>query len=306
MLDIHPASEAERLAAYRNVHDVWGGGLDLESHVQRRLKSVQHNRADWFVGCVDGEVVASLATYPLKFHFRGRVVPGFSIGSVHTRAEARGKGFAPLLIRWVEEYQAASGAELSLLYSDIDPAYYARLGYQVCPAWTGTVDTADHSRATSYRLEKFDPLAGIDRLRSFYDDEHGQYEIAIARDAAYWGYLLTRDAGDEFHWVIGESDTRLGYVRLHVDMQGAKLRDFAFAPETAERLGSLLDAVAASLCERGVPRLCGWLPNVIDGGSMQLEERPDEITMVKLLAEDAELTDAERSAAMQFREIDHV
>jgi len=58
-LELHPASPEERLAAYRNVHDVWGGGLPLQQHVERRLASVRHNQADWYVGCLDGRVIAS-------------------------------------------------------------------------------------------------------------------------------------------------------------------------------------------------------------------------------------------------------
>ena len=133
-LDIHPASETERIAAYRNVHDVWSGGLDLEAHVARRLQSVQHNRADWFVGTLDGDVVTSLACYPLMFQLDGDSVPGIALGSVHTRADCRRRGFAGELIAWVEEHQQRRGVVLSLLYSDIDPRYYARLGYQECPS----------------------------------------------------------------------------------------------------------------------------------------------------------------------------
>jgi predicted N-acetyltransferase YhbS len=307
MLDIHPASASERLAAYHNVHDVWSAGLDLESHVQRRLKSVQHNRADWFVGCVDGEVVTSLAVYPLKFHFRGRIVPGFSIGSVHTLAKARGKGFASQLIRWVEEYQAAAGAELSMLYSDIPPEYYARLCYQACPAWSASVDTsAIGERKTGFRLQQFDPRQEINLLRSLYDDEHSRYEISIARDAEYWGYLLVKESADEFHWVVDEAGTNIGYVRLRIGEEGAKLRDFARVGKRLY-LSTLLETLAAFLAKRGISTLFGWLPNSIDRGSdVQLEERPAEITMVKMLAEDVELTDSECAAAMHFREIDHV
>ena len=59
-LDIHPASPDEQLATSRNVYDVWSGGFSLEEHLERRLTSVQQNRADWFVGTLQGEVVASL------------------------------------------------------------------------------------------------------------------------------------------------------------------------------------------------------------------------------------------------------
>jgi hypothetical protein len=67
------------------------------------------------------------------------------------------------------------------------------------------------------------------------------------------------------------------------------------------------DAAAAFLCERGVPTLWGWLPNSSNNDSrLQLEDLADEITMVKLLTDEARLTDNERFSAMHFREIDRV
>jgi len=106
----------------------------------RRLHSVQHNRAQWYSGCLANKVVTSLGCYPLQFRLDGAVVKGIAIGAVHTLAEFRGNGFAPQLIRYVEENQRSYGAAISRLYSDIGPDYYARQGYQICPAWQGWID----------------------------------------------------------------------------------------------------------------------------------------------------------------------
>jgi predicted N-acetyltransferase YhbS len=133
---IHPASEAERLLAYRNAHEAFGRGLTQEEFVSTRLRSVRHNRAGWWVLTVAGDVVASLACYPLSFCVNGLIVRGIGIGSVHTRSSHRKNGYAASLCRHVAEVEAARGAEVALLFSDIAPAYYERLGYQTCPAWT--------------------------------------------------------------------------------------------------------------------------------------------------------------------------
>ena len=52
-VSIHPATAEERLAAYRNVHETWGRGLPLDEFLARRLKSVGHNRARWWVAETD-------------------------------------------------------------------------------------------------------------------------------------------------------------------------------------------------------------------------------------------------------------
>ncbi len=135
-LDIHPASSEERIQIYRNVFEFWPMAPRLEEHLRLRLNSAKHERAHWYAGCLDGKVVASLGCHPLKYHFEGQEVDGFSIGSVHTVPEYRRRGFAAEVMDWAERDQKRKGARLSSLYSDIDPHYYGRQGYLRCPSWT--------------------------------------------------------------------------------------------------------------------------------------------------------------------------
>src|SRR4051812_41546092 len=104
-LDIHRASPDELVAAHRNVFDIWSKGLNLEEHLRYRLdESPSHIRATWFVGCLDGRVVVSLGAYPLMFRIGDKELPGIAIGSVYTVGEFRGRGFAPQLIKYVEDH----------------------------------------------------------------------------------------------------------------------------------------------------------------------------------------------------------
>ena len=98
-----------------------------------------HTAEGWYVGTLDGRVVTSLGCYPIRFQIDGEDLPGIAIGSVHTLSEVRGRGFAPQLIDWVERDNP--GAALSVLFSDIQPEYYARIGYVLCPSLEGWVDS---------------------------------------------------------------------------------------------------------------------------------------------------------------------
>jgi predicted N-acetyltransferase YhbS len=312
VLDIHPASESERLAAYRNTHDVWSGGLNLEDHVQRRLQSPQHSRADWFVGCLDGRVVTSLACYPLQFGIRGRIVSGISFGSVHTLAEFRGRGFAPQLIRWVEALQSERGKLVSLLYSDIDPAYYARLGYRLCPSWSGWRDVSP--TVTQVRngatLEPFAPHENLSAVAALYERHHLSFPVAIARDADYWAYLLRKDQRDEFFWLKRPADGQTesaGYVRLGVSSDALAIRDFALIERAEAVYADLLHAAIALANERELKRVGGWLPSVdIDHELFTVKPRQREITMLKPLSPEIDLDDDLLQTAAHFVEIDHV
>src|SRR5262249_55422533 len=139
-LDIHPASRDELIAAHENVFDIWNKGLPLDEHLRWRLTSPSHSRTRWFVGTLDGRVVVSLGGYPIKFQVADRQWPGIAIGSVYTRAECRGRGYAPRLIEWVEADARRRQLAVSVLYSDIGPDYYANLGYVACPSWEGWAD----------------------------------------------------------------------------------------------------------------------------------------------------------------------
>ncbi len=150
-LDIHIASTDEQLAAHRNVFDIWSKGLSLEDHLRYRMTAPMHQRATWIVGCVDGRVVTSLASYPVRFRVHGEEMPGIAIGSVYTLADFRGLGFAPRLLEWAESHQREHGAAWSVLYCDIKPDYYARLGYALCPSLEGWRDPRDGARRPRQR-----------------------------------------------------------------------------------------------------------------------------------------------------------
>ena len=139
---IQPASENQRLAAYRNVHEVWSDDLPLDEFLARRLRSVMHNRAEWFVLCVGQSVASSLGRYPLQFNLGGTIVKGSGIGAVHTPPEHRQRGYATALLRQVNEWSRRDGFQVSLLFSDIDPAYYERLGYITWPSYISAANVA--------------------------------------------------------------------------------------------------------------------------------------------------------------------
>ncbi len=88
-----------------------------------------------YVGLVDdrGELVAAIKRYGLAL-VTG--VPGalvevraVGIGAVHTRDDRRREGLAARLVEAVMAEAADLGYAAAFLYSDIDPGYYARLGF---------------------------------------------------------------------------------------------------------------------------------------------------------------------------------
>jgi GNAT superfamily N-acetyltransferase len=306
-LDIHVASLEEQAAAHRNVFDLWSQGRPLDEHVAYRLNSPKHRLATWYVGCVDRQVVVSLGAYPLRFHFRGVIVPGIAIGSVYTRGDFRRRGLAAQLLASVEGHERARGAALSILYSDIDPDYYARLGYQLCPSFEGWRDlSAAASPRTSARLVEIAALEHLPELARWYDTYHGGSPLAIARNRDYWLALLQRFDTDRF-FALGEAGSHLGYIRLGADKPKWHIRDYALADSSDPLLEKLYAAAIGLAHESGATHLGGWLPELAPARALfPLTARRAEITMVKPLTAAATVDAAAIAATSRFCEVDHV
>jgi GNAT superfamily N-acetyltransferase len=314
-LNIHPASDSERIDAYRNVHDLWGGGVSLDEYLRRRLKSVQHNRAAWYVGCVDDRVVTSLGCYPIFMRMHGQVLPTMAVGAVYTVPECRGRRYAPQLIEHVEHDQNSRGILISLLYSDIKPSYYERLGYSVCAGWEANFETATAIKSTGTLTAAENPTELIrcsrhecgNAIKDLHESYHSQFSVSIARDTLYWEYLLAKDTGDEYFQLQDKSDKPIGYVRLRASERTMTIRDFAVADRTGQDLGALLMGVVRAASTRGIAHIGGWLPDHPAAREIgPVVQRQIEITMLKSLDSSIVIGDDVREAAQHFIEIDHV
>jgi predicted N-acetyltransferase YhbS len=321
-LDLHLASDAELRAAHANVHDVWSMGLPLDAHIERRLTAAHHRRAIWIVGTLAGRVVCCLGLHPLEFQLRGVQVPGVGVASVHTLAEFRGRGFAPQLIAWAEEHAKSRGVGLSVLFSDVNPNYYERMGYQLAPAHQGEAIVAEKFAAAQQLIDEvgtgFDTLdapTSVETLMRVYQEDQGREPLSIARNQEYWRYLIARQPDDEFLSLVEMTDrTASGYARWKVAGDALFLRDMAVLTDklSGSRPGQsprdlLYAALICRASEKGLARVTGWLPNgAAERRWFRVEPRPIEITMFKPLAAGVQLDAEQLAAADRFNEIDHV
>ncbi len=312
-MDIHPASPDELVAAHRNVFDIWSLGRPLDEHLRYRLNSPSHSRARWYVGTLDGRVVVSLGCYPIAFRVHDQRVPGIAIGSVYTLGEFRGRGFAPRLLDWVErEEQASRDAAWSVLYSDINPSYYERLGYTLCPSWLGWCEPrkAAANLTTELRLTLIAPADRLGELERLYAEYHGAMPLSIARDRDYWGAILKKFASDKFYALADSAGRWLGYVRVGSKEDAWRITDFALADQSEDLAEQLYVVLASLAAQADVVRFGGWLPDSPAARKFfALEPRPAEITMIKPLRPTGggrPLDAALVAGTTRFCEIDHV
>lgn len=312
-LEIRVADDADRIAALSNAWEFWGRGMPLAEYIERRLKSPLYSRARRYVGLVDGKIVAALASYERAFWWQGQIVPGIAIGSVHTKPEFRGKGLAATLLDEVARVAADAGAKLSVLYCDIATDYYARRGYQLCPAWEGFTQIRRGIDSTSvaggWRLTEFSADEGLDEMARLYAADHRRAALAVARDRDYWDFTLEWQPLDDFFW-LETGSTRPGYVRMSRRENEWRLADWAIAvdpPARAQAEEALYRLLLLEAQFRGYARCGGWLPHSDAArAAFKMQPRPEEITMIKPLAAEIVIDEAAIAAADRFTYLDHV
>jgi predicted acetyltransferase len=305
--DLHAANPDERAQAFANVHEVWPSDPNPEEHLRRRLANPKYENATWYVGTLNGRVVAACGCYHVSVCIDGAVERASAVGAVHTLPEFRGRGFAPRVLAFAEGEERTAGKTFSLLYSDIGAPYYERLGYRCCAASQGLVAAAESKteRAVAYDFRQFRPAERLSILIDLYDRAHQRHPLSIARSSDYWRYLLTQNSEDEFYFLIHGKP--LGYVRLAIKPNGIVIRDASLLDDDDETERGLYSAVIALAKSRGVERVGGWMPaDAVCRKLFQVDNRIQELTMIKPLVDRIKIEERHCAAAQYFHEIDHV
>ena len=303
------ANQDQKLTAYRNVHEFWSGGRTLEEHLQWRSTSPQHNRAKWCVGCIDDRVVTSLGCYPLQLHWDGQQVAGILIGAVHTLPAFRGHGYAPQLLSWVEQQEQQQGVCVSGLFSDIDPNYYSRFGYEQCDGWEMSMKAGSSAAlpASQWLLEPIDPQQHLARIQAWYETAQQNLSVWVVRDDDYWQYMLAKSATDQFFLLVDGQQQEQGYVRVHSHDDCWLIQDWGLSTGNQSDQVAMIAAIRCTAFGQGVTSIVGWLPRLeepLDG--IDFELRPQEITMFKRLDTRLSLSAAIIQDSAYIRGIDHV
>src|SRR5579864_5594040 len=113
--------------------EIWNEGLDRTAYGRyntAQLATPWGRTRLHRTALVEGStVLASLKEYRFDAAIDGRSVRAIGVGAVFTPPAHRGRGHARTLLERVLERASRDGFDLAVLFSEIDPAYYARLGF---------------------------------------------------------------------------------------------------------------------------------------------------------------------------------
>ncbi len=253
---------------------IWGEGLD-------RAAYARYNRAQlatpWGstrlrrVALADnGRLLATAKRYELNGRLDRQPVRILGLGAVFTPEAERGHGHAGTLLRHLLDDAAADGFGLALLFSEIDPGYYERLGFRRVPinqvALTVRPGKRPGAPMIPIRSGDFGDLASLAEISA---TQEAWYRLSLTRDADYIRHAITKKrllaacgtSGQrtvEF-LVVEEGGRAAAYAVLFEVGEFAMVTECGDRDPSGGRVGALLQAVLARDPSRRL-RLRAWWP----------------------------------------------
>jgi len=222
---------------------------------------------------VDGDsLLATAKLYMLDASFGGRDIKIAGIGAVFTLPEHRGRGAARELVDRLVGHASQSGADAALLFSEIDPAYYARLGFTAFANHDLAIRVREDARrgapATLVRAggdDDLDAIVGMDADRSalyrFHlnrDRDLAHYAIAKKRLLAG---LSPPGARELLFFVAEEGRAAVAYVVISVNQGHWTIESCGDRDPAGARLGAILQVLVAREPTQPRPSITAWLPH---------------------------------------------
>lgn len=262
-------------------HNIWSEGLTpiaYERYYTAQLATAWGSRHLQRFALVDGsEVLSSAKLYMFSATLDGNSIRVAGLGAVFTQPAHRRRGAAAELIDRLMARAADDGADLALLFSEIDAAYYARLGFETIPLDQLTLRVTERDRrgapATLVRSGDDRDLPAIvamndARARPFRfhldrDRDLVQYAIAKKRLLAGLGPAGER----EVQFVVAEEGgSAVAYavvvgVRRDGDSTSWTLEECGDRDPSGARVGAILQTLLARDPAEARPIITAWLPH---------------------------------------------
>lgn len=286
---------------YDETWTIWSDGL-------ARAEYERFNRAQMLtpwgkthltrMAWVDGdELLASAKRYRLTLSLAGEAVPCLGIGAVFTPPSMRGRRHAAALIEAMIEEAAREGARYAFLYSEIDPVYYGRLGFEPIPLTETYLALKPQPRAGAPAVLL---RAGDDRdladIASMHQARAAGYALAQWRSPEYAGHALAKQrllaalspAGArrvEF-FIVEEGASAVAYVVISQGPAGPVLEEWGDRDPSGARLGAILQVLAARTPAETPAPVRTWLPEEFLPPQLERvdEHQPREVAMVRAIA----------------------
>lgn len=270
------------LQAQTDSHSFWGGGTPLPDRIARLERLLEQAGPSRFRVCglidTSGAVVASAKLYELELRLNGFVTPSVGIGAVFTPERCRGRGHASELLQSIAADVTQSGSKALLLFSDITPAFYERLGYITFPAsnWTCEAKSLPSDKPFSTRLAT---SADAEALREMYESNWPREISRPHRDTFRWSFF--RDVNRaEPDLVLLDHNKTIGYLSARIGKSSIWVDEYVIPAADLPRLWATIRNLAE---ESRATEVRGWYNLEPLADHFRLQQRDAAIPMLKFL-----------------------
>ena len=254
---------------------VWGEGLVREAYGK-------YNRAQagtpWGAAnlrrfaLVDerGEMLSSAKRYDLVASLDGDTIKTIGLGAVFTPEARRGHGYGGELLRQMMDQAAAEGFGLALLFSEISPGYYERLGFRQLPTNQVSLSVRPGRRPGPLMISmRSGDLGDVAAIVEMNERARAGYRLALVRDPVYVGYAIAKKrllaaSGAPGHrrvefFVVEEGGRAAAYLVLLEVGAYAMVTECGDRDPSGARVGAMLQTIL-SRDEGAITYLRAWLP----------------------------------------------
>jgi predicted N-acetyltransferase YhbS len=230
------------------------------------------------VALVDRDrILASAKQYELPLLIDGQRQRTLGIGAVFTPPELRRRGHARALIERMVTAAREQGVSVTLLFSEIDPAYYEKLGFRPVPVSEVEIAVRPFAGAPAMLVRSGEP-ADLPFIAETQNARAARYRLALAYDAEWLQYSIAKKrmlAGlaspgtraIEFN-VAEEGGRAVAWLLVHVvgrDRQGLReswsLEACGDRDPAGARIGAILQTLVARAPADKPPLIRAWWPH---------------------------------------------
>lgn len=251
-----------------------------------------------------GAVTASAKLYEFDALLDRRPIRIAGIGAVFTMPAHRGRGAARDVVERVVRLGADRGADAALLFSEIGPDYYARLGFTPIPRAELVIRVIEDRRrgapATMVRAgadSDLEELVAMDAARA----DPFRFHLVRDRDVAHYAIAKKRilaglsppGARALQFFVAEEGASAAAYVVISAQGSEWSIDSCGDRDPSGARLGAILQALIAREPSERRPTMSGWLPPRLRPPQIVVEEETvaRDVMMVRPLTDSAKSVD---------------
>jgi predicted N-acetyltransferase YhbS len=286
-------------------HEIWHEGLDRRAYGRyyaAQLATPWGRAHVSRLALIDGgDVQASAKLYTFDATLDGWPIRVAGIGAVFTQPAHRGRGAAKELIERLLLRASADGADLALLFSEIGPDYYARLGF--IPIATSeqrirVIESTRHGAPATWVRggddRDFPVLAALGETRA----EPFRFHLNRDRDLIHYAIAKKRllaglgpSGARELHFFVAEEGaSAVAYVVISVSGRAEReavwtIEECGDRDPTGARVGAILQVLIARDPAAHRPTIYAWLPAGFRPQQMAIvgEQPTRDVMMMKAL-----------------------